>query len=245
MYVSLKTDKGVVMTPEKEVKRKRGAQPGNQNAKKRKNRKGGAPKGNQNAKGGRGNPHPKKPLKHGCYSVIYLDELSKEEKEILDSFPTDPEVILWDTIRLYHVLEHRLMKKASFCYEHFEETYESRKIETEHMRVFKNKTEQRKYEKLRKKKIKSGELLPGDVVHESITNKSLRELIPELEKSITQLQKIMIDALVAVCKVDEGNRLGLTEKELVEVLRMAADKVEKSKIVKENGNRFSGKTDGK
>lgn len=72
------------------VKRHRGGQPGNQNAKGRKNRRGGAPYGNQNA------------WKHGGYAITHLRRavtLYRIEKKLNMSIKEmSPEQIsvLWD-----------------------------------------------------------------------------------------------------------------------------------------------------
>ena len=77
-----------------------------------KRKKGGQP-GNQNAKGGKGNTTPHKPpsrYKHGGYTPVFMDTLDSDEKDLLDSVPEDEELLLREQIQLYSVRERRIMK---------------------------------------------------------------------------------------------------------------------------------------
>lgn len=70
---------------------KRGAQPGNTNAKGH-----GAPKGNTNA------------LKHGGYSTVFFDNLTKEEEELLKALSTDVRENLMTEYKILVVKENRI-----------------------------------------------------------------------------------------------------------------------------------------
>ena len=77
-------------------KRKRGGQPGNQNAKGGKG--GGAPLRNQNAK------------KHGAQCAFYWDSVDDEEREMIEQMDDDEEYQLITQLKVYAIRERRLMK---------------------------------------------------------------------------------------------------------------------------------------
>lgn len=78
-------------------KKKRGGQPGNQNAKGGKG--GGAPKRNTNAE------------KHGAYSTFYLDSMDDNERALIKDMPTNESALLYEQIAVYTVRERKLMHK--------------------------------------------------------------------------------------------------------------------------------------
>lgn len=76
-------------------------------------KKRGAQPGNQNAKGGRGNPHPNPPpdrTKHGGYTPVFMDTLDDDEKELLDIIPEDTELQLMEQIQLFSIRERRILR---------------------------------------------------------------------------------------------------------------------------------------
>jgi uncharacterized protein YjcR len=77
-------------------RRKRGGQPGNQNAVG--NRGGGAPPGNKNA------------WKHGMYESLWMSQVAAEHKFKLMKMETDPREILVNEIRLLELREHNALK---------------------------------------------------------------------------------------------------------------------------------------
>ncbi len=87
--------KGAKVPNAPKEKKKRGAPKGNKYAI---GNHGGAPLGSQNA------------LKHGGYSAIYWDQLSDEERDLIDTMPVDEETMLLDQIKLYIVRERRLLQ---------------------------------------------------------------------------------------------------------------------------------------
>ena len=77
-----------------------------------KKKRGGQP-GNQNAKGGPGNPHPNPPpdrTKHGGYVPVYMDALDEDEQDLIETVPKDPELQLIEQIQLFSIRERRILK---------------------------------------------------------------------------------------------------------------------------------------
>lgn len=99
------TEKGKGNVTQRERK-KRGAQPGNQNAL---NNCGGAPKGNQYARGkGEGKRGNKNALKTGEYETILFEDMSEEEQQYFTSISTDPIVQIDLRIRKLTIREERM-----------------------------------------------------------------------------------------------------------------------------------------
>lgn len=102
------TEKGKGNVTHRERK-KRGAQPGNQNAL---NNCGGAPKGNQYARGkGEGKRGNKNAVTTGEYETIMWEFLDEEERELLSSITTDPLEQIDKKIRELTLRERRMMKR--------------------------------------------------------------------------------------------------------------------------------------
>ncbi len=81
---------------EQRSKRKRGAQPGNKNAV-----GSGAPKRNENA------------LTHGAYKTIYFDELSEEEKALIESINLDTQANMLRELQTLVAKENDLKKRIA------------------------------------------------------------------------------------------------------------------------------------
>lgn len=90
--------------------KKRGAQPGNKNA-----RGHGAPKGNSNGVGNRGGPGGpignKKAVTTGEYETIWFDCLTEEEQSLCGSINTDTLAQVEEDIRLITIRERRMMER--------------------------------------------------------------------------------------------------------------------------------------
>lgn len=101
--------KGAHKDAEKGASRKKGAQPGNQNA--IGNKGGAAPERNVNA------------VKHGAYQTIYAAYLPEEEKELYEQMPGDAN--LEEEIRLLRLKLARLLSREhDFFYDGFGNKYE-------------------------------------------------------------------------------------------------------------------------
>ena len=89
---------------EKDVPRKRGGQPGNQNSKGKRNAAGshdGAPPGNKNAE------------KDGAYSTVFFDMLSAEELKITESVPLGGREALEHEMKILKFREHKILAKIA------------------------------------------------------------------------------------------------------------------------------------
>ena len=84
---------------EEQITKKRGAQPGNKNAKG--NPGGGAPAGNSNAE------------KEGAYSAIFYENLSPAEKQIVENAPTNSTALTSHEIGILLLREKYIIDKIS------------------------------------------------------------------------------------------------------------------------------------
>lgn len=85
-------------------KKKRGGQPGNGNSKGHKNAAGshkGAPEGNKNAE------------KDGAYSKVFLDMLTDDERELVDSVPLEGRAALEHEMKILKFREHKILTKIA------------------------------------------------------------------------------------------------------------------------------------
>lgn len=79
--------------------RKRGGQPGNQNAKA--NTGGGAPLGNKNAE------------KDGAYSAVFFNALTEEEKQLVELTPLDSTTALQHEMKILKLREKRILDRIA------------------------------------------------------------------------------------------------------------------------------------
>ena len=174
--------------PKKEAgassKRKRGAPTGNKNA-----AESGAPKGNRNA------------MKHGGYSAVYWDALSDEEKEMIEGIPKGEEELLIEQIQLFAVRERRLMHAIKQQKENKGGLYVSGVISFEDKRKFKTQEEEELYTEAVKKKVKSGDRLPGTKYTTQTSTSSTVDLITRLEKELTSIQSKKTKALDSLVRL--------------------------------------------
>ena len=83
-------------------KRKRGGQPGNTNSKGKKNAAGphpGAPARNKNAE------------KDGAYSAVYFDQLTEQEREIIEQTPLEVRAALEHEMKILKFREHKILTR--------------------------------------------------------------------------------------------------------------------------------------
>lgn len=170
--------------------RKRGGQPGNQNCKGKQNAKGhGAPKGTQNA------------LKHGGYSAVYWDTLDDDEKELIDSMPTDAEEILINQIMLFTVRERRLMKAINKYKDDTNKVYMGSAIRSETKRSFKSDEDKELYEDRIREKVAAKERLPGESYNITTNTFASIDLVARLEKELTSVQSQKTRAIDSLTKL--------------------------------------------
>lgn len=100
-------DEGIPPPP----KRKRGGQPGNTNSKGKRNAAGshpGAPLRNKNAE------------KDGAYSTVYFDELTDQERQLIEETPLEVRAALEHEMKLLKFREHKILERIG-AYEKAEE----------------------------------------------------------------------------------------------------------------------------
>lgn len=167
--------------------------------------KRGAPKGNQNAKGGRGNPHPKPPIKHGGYSSVYWDTLSDEEKQLIDELSDDTEILLMEQIKLFSVRERRLMQAINKYRNSAEPVALSFTQRGERKRTFDGTEEQKKadkeeYDRRIAESIKKEERMPGREYSTFTQTENKDNIIARLESELSNVQAKKTKAIEALSK---------------------------------------------
>ncbi len=181
------TSKTKKSQPEKKSQPKpRGAPKGNKNAV---GNKGGAPLGSQNA------------LKHGGYSAVYWDTLDEEERELIESTPTDEEQLLIEQIRLFSVRERRIMAAINKYRNMKGGLAVSGVISSHTKREFDNKEEKELYEDLRRKKIGEEKIsyLGHDKFTQTMTEASIN-IVQRLEAELTRVQRAKTQCISELAK---------------------------------------------
>ena len=173
------------------------------NATLQKKKRGGQP-GNQNSKGvskGKGNPSPKKPIKHGGYTPVFMDALDDDEKQLVDSVPDDEESLLMEQIQLFSIRERRILMAINKYREMKGDVAVADMSRAENKRSFKDKEEEAEYDRRQQEKIAKGDLLPGKSYNISThtTNKDL--IIARLEQELSTVQGKKTKAIEALSKL--------------------------------------------
>ena len=198
--VATKKDKGCNRKSDKSQPKSRGAPKGNKNAL---GNNGGAPLGNTNA------------LKHGGYSQIYWDTLDEEEKELVETAPTDAETLLIQQIQLFSVRERRLMKAIQH-YRNIKGGLAVNSVLTNNtQRAFEDtesgRAEKEKYIELREEKIDEGKIsyLGYDKFTQTMTEATYN-IIQRLERELTAVQSKKTKCIEALSKLyaegDNGDK---------------------------------------
>ncbi len=188
---SKKNDRNVAKKDSKKSatlqKRKRGGQPGNQNSK-------GVSKG-------KGNPSPKKPIKHGGYMPVFMDALSDDEKGLIDIVPEDEEKLLIEQIQLFSIRERRILMAINKYREQNGDVAVADVTKFEEKRAFRDKQEEDEYDRRQKKKIDKGSILPGKSysIQTHTTNKDM--VIARLEQELSTVQGKKTKAIEALAKL--------------------------------------------
>ena len=165
--------------PNRVPKRKRGGQPGNQNAV---GKDCGALPGNANA------------LKHGGYSPVYWDTLTDEEKALLENAEPDSETLLREEIELLSIRERRIMGRIRKISAFDEKApgglgqVVAGVVQNEDKRKFDNDEDKALFESIQRAKIESGNLLPGHKYSVSSRTEAVYDVIQRLEEALTRVQ---------------------------------------------------------
>lgn len=163
--------------------------------------KRGAPKGNQNAKGGRGNPHPKKPIKHGAYSAVYWDVLDSEEHDIVNNMPQDEETLLLEQIQLFTVRERRIMQAINKYRKSESPVALYMTNREENKRSFDSPEDEEEYNRRIQEKVDREERLPGREYQTSTQTENKDQIITRLESELSNVQAKKTKAIEALAKL--------------------------------------------
>jgi len=155
--------------------------------------KHGGQQGNQNAKGGKGNPHPEKPIKHGGYVPVFMDALAA-------AVPTDTEQQLMEQIQLFSIRERRILKAINKYRETNSEVAVSSINRFEEKRAFKSKEDEAEYDRRQKEKVDSGSILPGKTYTMSTHTANKDMIIARLEQELSTVQGKKTKAIEALLK---------------------------------------------
>lgn len=166
-------------------------------------KRGGQP-GNQNAKGSSGNPNPNPPpdrTKHGAYKAVFMHALDEEERELVEIVPDDEEQLLIEQIQLFSIRELRILKAINKYREIKGEVTVFGVVRAEAKRTFKDKEEEALYNKRIDEEVQNGERLPGKAytIETSTTNKD--NIIIRLEQELTSVQNKKTKAIEALSKI--------------------------------------------
>lgn len=170
-----------------------------------KRKRGGQP-GNQNAKGASGNPHPKHKIspqaafKHGGYVPVFMDTLDEDEQELIATIPKDEEQLLLEQIQLFSIRERRILKAINKYREQAGEVAVADVTRIEEKRTFKD-GEEAEYDRCLKEKVNRGDILPGKVysIQTHTTNKDM--IIARLEQELSAVQSKKTKAIETLSRL--------------------------------------------
>lgn len=168
-----------------------------------KKKRGGQP-GNRNSKGvskGKGNPSPKKPIKHGVYVPVFMDALDEDEQGLIYTVPEDTEQQLMEQIQLFSIRERRILQAINKYRNMKSDVAVADVSRNENKRSFKDKEEEAEYDRRQKDKVDHGELLPGKpyFISTHTTNKDL--LIVRWEQELSTVQRAKTKAIEELAKL--------------------------------------------
>lgn len=168
-----------------------------------KKKRGGQP-GNQNAKGGPGNPHPNPPpdrTKHGGYVPVYMDALDEDEQDLIETVPKDPELQLIEQIQLFSIRERRILKAINKYREQKGEVAVMDVNRSESKRSFRDQEEEAEYDRRQKEKIDNKEILPGKSYNIATHTANKDMIIARLEQELSTVQSKKTKAIEALAKI--------------------------------------------
>lgn len=176
-------------------KKKRGGQPGNQNSK-------GASKG-------KGNPNPLPPPDrtiHGGYKAVFLDALDDDEQGLIDNVSDDEELLLLEEIQLFSIRERRLLLAINKYREQKGDVSVSSVTRFEEKRSFKDKDEEAEYDRRQKKKVDSGDKLPGKSYSIQTTTSNKDMIIARLEQELSTVQSKKTKSIELLAKIRSAKK---------------------------------------
>lgn len=168
-----------------------------------KKKRGGQP-GNQNAKGGPGNPHPNPPpdrTKHGGYVPVYMDALDEDEQDLIETVPKDPELQLIEQIQLFSIRERRILKAINKYREQKGEVAVMDVNRSESKRSFRDQEEEAEYDRRQKEKIDNKEILPGKSYNIATHTANKDMIIARLEQELSTVQSKKTKAIEVLAKI--------------------------------------------
>ncbi len=172
-------------------------------------RKRGGQLGNKNAKGGLGNPNPKPPpdrTKHGGYVPVFLDALDEDERELLATIPDNIELLLMEQIQIFSFRERRLLKAINQYRKQNGDVCVADVTRFENKRAFKSKEEGAEYDRCQKRKVDTGEILPGKSysIQTHATNKDMIRARLEQELSTVQSKKTKAIEVLSKYRIEKA-----------------------------------------
>ncbi len=172
---------------------------GKKNATLQKKKRGGQP-GNQNAKGASGNPSPKKPVKHGGYIPTFMDALDEDEQKLVDTVPEDEEALLLEQIQLFSIRERRILRAINKYRETKGDVAIADVTRLENKRAFNDSEEEAEYNRRQKIKVDKGDALPGKSysIQTHTMNKDM--VIARLEQELSTIQGKKTKAIETLSK---------------------------------------------
>lgn len=196
-------------------------------------RRKGAPLGNQNSKNHGAPEHNTNALKHGGYSKVYWDMLDDEEREMIESVPTDEEVLLMEQIQLFSVRERRIMKAINKYRDIQSGLYVAGVSRFENKRTFKDEEEEKLYDDIQNDKIQKKEILPGKPYQITTNTAATVDVINRLERELTSVQARKTSCIEALTNLRFEKQKALGDQRGNELVRAWAEKVMQSR---RNGN---------
>lgn len=164
-------------------------------------------------------------FKHGGYATILFDTLDEIEHSMINQMQPDEEQLLIDEINLLTVRERRILKriddakKAPFAI--------SSTVRSESKRAFDSKEDEALYNELIRKKIDSGERLPGRDYKITTETEGSYSIILKLEEALTRCQAQKKKAIDSLSLIRQANGMskgsGLADDWIASVMETAED----------------------
>lgn len=187
----------------------------------------GAPKGNKNAVSNNGGApeYNTNALKHGGYTKVYWDMLDDEEREMIESVPTDEEVLLMEQIQLFSVRERRIMKAINKYRDIQGGLYVAGVSRFENKRTFKDEEEEKLYDDIQNDKVQKKEILPGKSYQLTTNTAATVDVINRLERELTSVQARKTACIEALTNLRFEKKKELGDQRGNELVRAWAEKV--------------------
>lgn len=148
-----------------------------------------------------GQPDNNNALKHGAYKTVYADVLDNDEKALIENIPTDEEELLIEQIKIFTLRERKILLAINKYREQKGDVAVADVTRIEEKRSFKDEEEEAEYEKRQREKVINKEKLPGKAynLQTHTTNKDL--IIIRLEQELSSVQNKKIKAIEVLSKI--------------------------------------------